>query len=287
MSRRSVLSTVCGTAWPNSNRMSEQGMNRLSDFFPRRRVRRLVPLAFLLAVLSVFPVQPVWQWSGLAAQLPSQVQVDSLSGSIWRGEGLVTVRHNGLPLQLQLSWRLGLSSLWQQGALITLDLRHPGTHLTLSATPDLSFTGASGQLSGHLHPLLLNPVLKQNNAWISGEIRVTDLTWQVSGGRPAAVNGAVIWQGGDTYFINPANPDRPQLIPYPQLALKVTTGADRIIAARAVALGQSEPLVQVQLQPDGWLNAVVYGRLKQAVPKLPVPVKPADQPLVKYKEKVF
>lgn len=261
-------------------------MGNLSEYFPGKWVKRILSLAFMFGLLANFPASAVWNYVEPQVRLPEQIQVDVVTGSVWQGQALVSVLNQGQHLQLKGQWWFGLSSLFNSGELLSFRLKHPGTELNLVASPGLDFTSVSGRLSGHLNPLLLNPFLKQNNAWISGEASVNDLSFRLGNGRPQFVSGAVIWQGGDTYFLPPGG-QTPQLIRYPQLAIKTLTEDSGAIKAKVTTLGGEEPLVEVALMRDGWLSAQVFGRLKQAVPDLPVPRKPADQSLVKYKEKVF
>lgn len=265
-------------------------MRTFSEFFPIRRVRWLLPLSFMLALIAYFPAELAWRYSGIASQLPKEVKLVSIGGSVWNAQSvwqLQPLKQQPLLLQLKLNWQLGITPLWQHGALLSVRVQHPGTSLQLLASPSSSLTGASGQLSGQIDPLLLNPLLKKNKAWIDGTIGINALSWRIKDARPSFLQGTVIWQGGDTYFIPPNQADRPQLIRYPQLALRATTAEDGSISAIVSTLEQPEPLASVVLQTDGWLAATLYGRLKQAVPDLPVPRKPADQALIKYKEKLF
>jgi len=265
-------------------------MRTFSEFFPMRRVRWLLPLSFMLALMAYFPAELAWRYSGIASQLPKEVKLVSIGGSVWNAQSvwqLQPLTQQPQPLQLKLSWQLGIAPLWQHGALLSIRVQHPGTAQQQLASPNGALTGGSGQLSGQIDPLLLNPLLIKNKAWIDGTIQINALHWQVEDARPRFLQGAVIWQGGDTYFIPPAQADRPQLIRYPQLALRATTAANGSISAIVSTLEQPEPLASIVLQSDGWLAATLYGRLKQAVPDLPVPRKPADQALIKYKEKLF
>lgn len=261
-------------------------MGKLSEFFPGKWVKRILPLAFVTGLLANFPASVVWNYIEPELQLPRQVSVEAVSGSIWRGETVFSVLNQGQRLQLKGKWGLGLSSFLDSGELLSFTLIHPGTELKLSASPSLSFTSVTGQLSGYLHPLLINPFLKQNKAWISGNTSINNLSFRLINGRPDFVRGAVIWQGGNTYFI-PLGGKSSQLIQYPQLAIKLSTETDGTVKARVTTLSEDAPLIEANLNKDGWLSAQVFGRLKQAVPDLPVPRKPVDQALVKYKEKVF
>ncbi len=261
-------------------------MDKFSDFFPGKWVKRILPIAFVLGLLANFPASVVWKYAQSYVSLPKQISVDAVGGSVWQGEALLSVADQGRNLQLKGVWMLGMSALLETGELFTLTLIHPGTALTVSASPGWDFASLSGQLSGHLHPLLLNPFLRQNNAWISGKASINALTFLVRNGRPESVQGSVIWQGGDTYFLPPAG-QSPKLIRYPQLAIKAVTESEGAILAKVTALGDEKPLIEASLKSDGWLSVAVLGRIKQAVPDLPVPRKAADQALVKYKEKVF
>ena len=267
-------------------------MSHFSGFFPKKWVKRILPLAFILGLLANFPASLVWDYAAPHLNLPRQLSVSTVGGSVWQGEAVLAVADRGRELQFKTHWQLGLSALWQHGEWAALSLRHPGSQLDLVASPGWSFSSVSGQLSGQVHPLLLNPFLKQNKAWISGVASINDLAFSYADGRPQSLSGAVIWQGGDTYFL-PPGAGSPQLIRYPQLAIRATTtvsakekSSDEIRVV-VTQLGQEGVLVEAALKPDGWLSARVNGRLKQAVPDLPVPRKPADQALVKYKEKLF
>ena len=261
-------------------------MDKFSDFFPGKWVKRILPIAFVLGLLANFPASIIWDYAQSRIQLQRQLSVEGVSGSLWQGETLISIRDQGRRLQLKGEWKLGLPALLESGELFVLVVNHPGTELKLIASPGWNFASISGQLSGHLHPLLLNPFLKQNKAWISGDTSINALAFRVQNGRPESLTGSVIWQGGETYFLPPSGKS-PRLIRYPQLAIKAFTGSDGAIDTQVTALGTQEPLIKASLMKDGWLSVAVFGRIKQAVPDLPVPRKPLDQTLVKYKEKVF
>ncbi|WP_028303731.1 hypothetical protein [Oceanospirillum maris] len=269
---------------------SQQNVIQQAAFFPKPLVKWLLPLSFLLALICYFPAELAWRYSGLTERLPKALGLASISGSIWNAEAVLDLQHQKQTLQLKVGWRLGFSALWQQGYWLAVNMTYPGTSLQLLASPNVTLTGLTGGqgvLSGAINPLLINPLLKRNKAWIDGDITINRLDWRIENARPSFLQGTVIWQGGDTYFIQPAKADRPQLIRYPQLALKAKTDADGVINAIVTTLEQPKALVDVRLNPDGWLSATVFGRLKQAVPDLPVPRKPVEQALIKYKEKLF
>ncbi len=262
--------------------MSQRGV-----FFPGKWIKLILPIAFFLGLMANFPAKVVWDYAETSLKLPRELSLVSIGGTVWNGQSVLSVSSKDQLLQLKVHWQLGFPALLRHGHFFSLVLSHPGTKLQLTATPTWNLTGLKGQASGHIHPLLLNPFLKQNKAWISGTASVNRFRFSFADGKPEALSGTLVWQGGDTYFLPPGGRS-PQLIRYPQLAIRVSTQSQTgDIHAAVTRLGDSGVLVAGTLKPDGWLAVRVNGRLKEAVPDLPVPRKAADQALVKYKEKVF
>ncbi|OOV87637.1 hypothetical protein BTA35_0206300 [Oceanospirillum linum] len=262
--------------------MSQRGV-----FFSRKWVKFILPIAFFLGLIANFPAKVAWGYVEKSLKLPEELSLVSIGGTAWNGHSVLSISNKDQLLQFKVDWQLGLPALLSHGRFFSLALSHPGTKLELTATPNWRLTGLKGQVSGHIHPLLLNPFLKQNKAWISGTASVNRLGFSFVDGKPETLSGAIVWQGGDTYFLPPGGRS-PQLIRYPQLAIRVSTQSQTgDIHATVTRLGDDGALVSGVLNQDGWLSVRVNGRLKEAVPDLPVPRKPADQALIKYKEKVF
>lgn len=289
MSRKLRPLTVCGIATANNPKPADKEfMSQLSRLFPVKMLKIWLPLVFITAVISHFPAQLVWRYTDLADQMPAGVMVRNVGGTVWNGRAVIGWRQGVNLLEFRQEWQLGLGALWRSGSLLVLRITHPGSELRVQVSPDFALNRFSGSLSGHVDPLLLNPFLKSNNGWISGDIRINELFWQIENGRPKSIEGAIIWQGGETYFVRPDQASPAQKIRYPQMAVRVMTLAENgSISASLSSLDNAGVLGDLIVGQDGWVTATLYGRLKQAVPELPAPRKGADQVLFRYKEKVF
>ena len=249
----------------------------------KRRLFLLFALVLFIGLLVHFPARLAWPLINEQIKMPKAWQIEQLNGSVWQGEALVSHRlMPEAPLEFKLSWHISPLLYWRQGLPALVAVKHPGTDLKLLAGPD-GFSGIQAKVQGTLHPLLLNPFLKENKAWIEGQIdfRNVHLTYQFD--NKVFAQGAITWQGGDTYFLGKRDPI---LIPYPSLALRLNS-SEKGAVGYLTTQQNNQALAEVALQNDGWLSAKVYGRLKQSVPGLPVPRRSADETLFKYQEKVW
>lgn len=248
----------------------------------KNRLFLLFIVVFLLGLVINFPARLAWSLAKDYAPLPKDWQIEQINGSLWQGDALVRHRFDATDLELQIRWEFGPSVYLSQGLPLKLNLYHPGTDLVLLAGLD-GLSGVKTELQGQVHPLLLNPFLKQNQAWIEGLIAFRNVRIAYGFDKTVTATGAMSWQGGGTYFLGNK---KPMLIPYPPLALRFSTekaGA----SAHLTTQDNDAPLAEFGLANNGWFSAKVFGLLKQVVPKLPMPRRAATEALVKYKEKVW
>lgn len=267
-------------------------------------------VVLLLGVMLQVPARLVWGQFGMSSFLPPQAQLESIQGTIWNGQGLLRYQYqskqSAATLELKVEWHLGLAAWWVEGAPFVLRVQHIGSELEAKFL--LSGIDQFGlALSGRVHPLLLNPFLKENQAWMSGlgqvhhlrlsvqQFPIVDIPKVLKGlasrqlelnrwpNATVALQGAVAWEGGDTYFLAGQNPIK---IIYPALVLRFSQSAGNL-EARLTPQDKDLTLATVSLSQDGWLNLLVDGQLKRTVPSLPMPYVSEGQSLFKYKEKVF
>lgn len=247
-----------------------------------RRLFLLFALVLFIGLLVHFPARLAWSLINQQIKMPKGWQVEQLNGSIWQGQALISHRLKTAPLEFSLNWHIGPSVFLQQGLPALINIKHPGTDINVLLGPD-GFSGVKSQVQGQLHPLLLNPFLKQNKAWIEGQIHFRNIQLGYQFDKTVSAQGAITWQGGDTYFLGKK---QPMLIPYPALALRLDSSQEGAVA-RLTTQDNDQTLADISLQNSGWFSVQILGRLKQVVPKLPVPRRAADQSLFKYKEKIW
>lgn len=247
-----------------------------------RRLFLLFALVLFVGLLVHFPARLAWPLINQQIEMPKGWQVEQLNGSIWQGEALISHKLKQAPLEFSLSWHIGPSVFLQQGLPALINIKHPGTDVDVLLGPD-GFSGVQSHVQGQLHPLLLNPFLKQNNAWIEGQIGFRNVQLGYQFDKSVSAQGAITWQGGNTYFLGKK---QPMLIPYPALALRLGSSEEGAVA-KLTTQDSDQTLADISLKNTGWFSVQVLGSLKQVVPKLPVPRRPADQSLFKYKEKIW
>lgn len=281
-----------------------------SNILLKSRYFYLFVAVLCIGLLLQVPARLLWDQLGAQTLLPPQVKVQQLQGTLWQGEGLLRYQHHQSQdkavLELKVSWRLGLLAWWSEGAPFVLMAQHVGSDVKLKVQLS-SLNNFGVVLSGQVHPLLLNPILKTNQAWIEGVGYIHNLSLSVQhfslldlpvffeglSRRRLDLNqwpdaqiklqGMVAWDGGDTYFLAGQNPIK---IVYPALALRFSQEGQSL-KARLTPQDNDLTLAQVNFDKTGWLSVIVDGQLKRTVPTLPMHAVSAGQSLFKYKEKVF
>ncbi|OPX55040.1 hypothetical protein SAMN02745127_02928 [Oceanospirillum multiglobuliferum] len=279
----------------------------------RKRYFYLFVATLCFGLLLQVPARYLADQLGILRFLPAHIKIEQLQGTLWQGQGILRYEHSSRPntgdattLELKLGWQFGLLPWLSESAPLVVTLNHIGS--AIEAKLNLSGIDRFGlMLSGHIHPLLLNPFLKDNQSWISGRGQIHHLSLALKGvslfDLPKALDdlsrhrlnlsqwpdaeinlqGAITWEGGDTYFLAGQNPIK---IIYPPLALRFSQ-ENKSLNARLTPQDNDLSLAMISLAQTGWLNVQVDGQLKRIVPTLPMNYVAQGQSLFKYKEKVF
>lgn len=263
----------------------------------RNRLILFFLFVFLIGLVVNLPARLVLPLLSDQNEWPSDVSVQGLNGTLWQGDTLLAFGLNqnrdvklelqagskdGLSVELRVGWSFSLVQWIQSGYPLIVTIRHPGSDVTAMLRPS-GYGVYQAKLDGHLHALLLNPVLAGNNAWIEHGFSLRHVTAEFDHQKLLSMKGAVSWEGGDTYFLSRR---KPVLIPYPPLVLRISDQEQGIYASLTTQ-DSAQPLAVIELNQNGWLSAKALGRLKRVVPALPVPARADDEKLFSYKEKLW
>ena len=217
-------------------------------------------LSALTAVIIHLPAAWVWSQVKSELQLPPEIAIEAMGGTVWSGAALLEVRIPGTrPRALRLSWHLSFPSLadsawpvewrlesqqsWVEGSVVLL-----GTDAA-----ELRVDNGSVALAEFAQ------VARQNGLTLPGSIVLSNVEIELKGQQLIDAEGRGFWDGGTVTWQVGNQSGQAQLPPFVAemqeqgggIALDIRTEAGR------------EKLVDLVATPAGVVTMEVYRRLLQ------------------------
>ncbi len=178
-------------------------------------------IAFLIATLPIGVI-----WGQVSPKLPLrqlQLDVNGLSGTVWNGEALISVRG----IEGVLGWDVSVMGLFTGQLPIDLALKsHVGD---IQTTVKLTIGGGEiYNTKGEVRLAAFNPILKGQRLTLDGDVKIENLVLSYQGGQIAAASGLLNWTGGRVQY--PAGRDTHEN-QFPPFVATLGQKADDVVVA--------------------------------------------------------
>ncbi len=255
-----------------------------------RELARMRYLLYVLAALFSFiaflaafaPASPIWSMvQADVARAAPDLRVYAVRGTVWQGEADIQFRQ--FP-QSTITWQLQAAPLISGTAKLNLGVQGPG--LALQSDVTVSEQSASVQdLNGTIRSDYINTLSEISGFTFSNELSIAelnlDLNLHLNKGVVSDASGTALWPGGRILLQTPNGPQA-TILP----ALNADLSSDNATLTMKVAY-QQEPLLLIQLKPDGWAQVDLMARLFELA-ALPLPDgAPVDGSVLLIEEKIL
>lgn len=230
--------------------------SRPTSFFgPGKLLLLLLLGALVYGVTLVVLVPAGWLWQQASAhmQLPEQVRVQQVSGTLWQGAAGVVAA--GFPARLQ--WQLEWPSLSGMALPVSFSVSS-----SQSRVEGVARAGLSGNFelsaNGVVTVAEFEPLIRRSGgAMIEGTVSVDrfNMTW--SDGRLKAADGLGRWGGGTVSWPMGSQTGR-AVFPPMQADLETTEGGVALVVAEQ---GSDGPAAETSILWDGMMEVRVYKRM--------------------------
>ncbi|MFE8073252.1 type II secretion system protein N [Marinobacteraceae bacterium S3BR75-40.1] len=210
-------------------------------------------LTWLAAMIYALPASLVWSQASRYVQLPREVTVEAVGGSVWDGEALVKVAGRAL----RLDWQAGLPLWAEQQWPIAWSLETRQSRIAGEVT-NLATEGLSvGIDEGRIDLAEFASLARANGLTLNGQITIDRLRLQLNAQGWKEATGVARWSGGPVAWNLPTGRGQATM---PPMVARLETRGD---ALQAVVREESSstPLITSRLQPTGWAHVEVHQRL--------------------------
>lgn len=178
-------------------------------------------VAFLIATLPVGVV-----WGQVSPKLPLrqlQLDVKGLSGTVWNGEALISVRG----IDGVLGWDISVLGLF--AGQLPVDLTLKSSVGDLQTTAKLTLGGGEiYNTKGEVRLVALNPFFKGQRLTLDGDVKIENLLLSYQDGQIVAASGLLNWTGGRVKY--PAGRDTHEN-QFPPFVATLGQKADDVVVA--------------------------------------------------------
>lgn len=215
-------------------------------------------LVFSVTLLLTTPLSYLWARASAHVDLPPQVKIESLAGSVFAGAALLRLEQQPVRLSWSLAWPVLESGSSGLGLQIPLAWRLETRQSWFSGTSHLGWHQARLQLKGRLHLAEIAKLVERSGGvQMAGDIFIDDLALDWRKGYWTAASGHANWPGGLVSW--PAGADRQQAMMPPMVALlqKIDIGLEvSLLSAEASAVA-----AKARLLPGALLEVQIFRRL--------------------------
>jgi general secretion pathway protein N len=218
---------------------------------PGKLILLLLAGVLVYAVTLILTVPIGWVWSQMSnkVNLPPGVRVESLAGTVWKGQG--TGLAQGIPLTL--GWDLHWPSLTELALPLDFSVASGGSALRgelVVAWPGTARVNATGQVNvDDFEPM----IRRAGGALIEGVVRIDNLELAWDGERVSHARGMARWPGGTAEW-----PGGSASFPPMQINLDRAGGGVSLVVAEQ---GGKGPAARADVFWDGMMEVQVYKRL--------------------------
>lgn len=226
------------------------------SFFRPIKIILLLVLALLVygaALIAWVPAGWLWSQFGANAQLPPGVQVQQVSGSLWRGAARLNMGRRSV----HLGWELSGPDIIALRQPIQFTVETQGSRVQgdlLLGWPSSVLVDASGQI----HVAEFEDLIRQSGgALLEGNVIIDRLRITAEDGRVESATGLGRWRGGQVSW--PMGDGRQSTVFPPMQATLVDTrdGVLLTIAEEGVA----QPAADASIGLSGMMGIRVYKRM--------------------------
>lgn len=231
-------------------------------------------LVYLVTLVLTVPIGWVWSQASDRVQLPPDIRVQQLSGTLWKGRGSATFQD----FPVSLGWDLGFPSVTELSLPLGFSVTSGGSALRgelMVGWPGTARVEASGQVDvGDFEDM----ISQAGGAMIEGLVNIDSLTLAWDGEQVSEARGFGRWAGGDVNW-----PGGSANFPPMDITLDdANEGVSLVVAEQ----GGDGPAARADVFLDGMMEAQVYKRLADLAGMPSGPGSPGDvifrvrQPLV-------
>lgn len=212
----------------------------------------------------------------------SIVTATQTRGTIWQGQTYLTTP----ALELgTLQWTLAPLTLFTGRA--SVDWRLTGTGLQLGGNANAGFTTTSATVSGRVDAATLNSLLAPYDIRVGRGVQIDTIDALIESGWPSALDGRVLWQGGDVTYTLSGRREAQRLPPMTAILDLDTSGDSAQPRAHVRADGDPILLMRAALQRNGFAKVGVTRHFTDLV-AMPWPGSDPDHAIVlEVEEQVF
>jgi len=210
-------------------------------------------LVYLVALVVMVPAGWLWHYLEPRVDLPPQVQVETVAGTLWQGRASLAAD----VLPLTLDWQLGLPLL--SGLSLPVDLAVRSGASLIDGRVE---AGLSGNLrfdgSGDIRVADFESLIERSGgAMLEGRVRVQQVTLVLDDQAVVQADGLADWPGGQVSW--PMG-GRRQQADFPPMQARMA-GRDGDLALTIFEQGVTGAAARASVTPAGMMEIEVYHRL--------------------------
>jgi general secretion pathway protein N len=210
------------------------------------------------------------------------VNLQSVTGTIWNGAASVTVKRDQIKVpMIALNWEVhGWKLLIAQ---LALDYQLRGQGISVVGELDISPHSVSViDASARLAASLVNVLIEDQGAEISGDIELQSLNVHLTNKRVASASGRLNWGGGQVAY---KQGGRTQSVDFPAIVGEFSEKAGGLGLLLSDAV-QDRRVVEAEIMPTGWAKVAIMKRILEMLGQMKVG-KGGDKPIFEVQQKLF
>lgn len=210
-------------------------------------------LVYLVTAVLLVPAGWLWHWLSPRIELPPQLTVHQVSGTIWNGATGLSFQGRPLIVHWQLNW----PSLTTLALPVGFTIESLGSQVhgrLIAGWPDRANLEARGRIHVKDFASLIE---KSGGAMLDGDVSIEQLSLSWQDGRFQTADGLATWPGGSVVW---PQGGRSQSAQFPAMKASVSGQSGRL-SLQVARQGSDQPVADADILPDGMLEVRVYKRL--------------------------